>query len=133
MEPSSNVKDFFISYTGVDVEWATWIAQQLEAAGYSTVYQARDFHAGGVFPLQMDQAMRVTKRTIAVLTPEYLRSRYCAPEWAEAFRRDPTGEYAVLVPMRVRDCDLHGLFGARVYIDLVEVDVETKRTRLLST
>src|SRR5579883_3253918 len=65
--PGDQAKDFFISYTGVDVEWAHWIAQQLEANGYTTIYQARDFHAGGDFILQMHQAMRASKRTIAVL------------------------------------------------------------------
>ena len=40
-------KDFFISYTGDDVEWATWIAQKLEANGYRTIFQRRDFFEGG--------------------------------------------------------------------------------------
>jgi len=29
-------KDFFISYTGKDSQWAQWIAFELEAAGYTT-------------------------------------------------------------------------------------------------
>ena len=94
MGSASDLKDFFISYTGVDVDWADWIAEQLEAAGYTTVYQTRDFNAGGNFVVQMHQAMRQTKRTIAVLSPEYLEARFTLSEWAEAFRRDPTGEYA---------------------------------------
>ena len=35
--------DFFISYTGVNVAWARWIAVELERAGYTTVVQAFDF------------------------------------------------------------------------------------------
>jgi len=30
-------KDFFISYTGADRQWAEWIAWHLEQAGYSTI------------------------------------------------------------------------------------------------
>ena len=67
----------------------------------------------------MHQAMRQTKRTIAVLSPEYLEARFTLPEWAEAFRRDPTGEYALLVPVRVNHCEVDGVLGAMVYIDLV--------------
>lgn len=122
MGPASTSKDFFISYTGVDVAWAKWIAEQLEAAGYSAIYQARDFNAGGNFVVQMHQAMRQAKRTIAILSPEYLAARFTLPEWAEAFRRDPTGEYALLVPVLVRACDVDGALGARVYIDLVGLD-----------
>jgi hypothetical protein len=36
----STSKDFFISYTRTDREWAEWIAWQLEEAGYATVLQA---------------------------------------------------------------------------------------------
>ena len=33
-------KDFFISYTGKDSQWAQWIAFELEAAHYTTIIQA---------------------------------------------------------------------------------------------
>jgi TIR domain len=33
-------RDFFTSYTGADAEWAEWIADTLEQAGYTTVLQA---------------------------------------------------------------------------------------------
>ena len=32
--------DFVVSHTGADQAWAEWIAEQLEAGGYSTVLQA---------------------------------------------------------------------------------------------
>src|SRR5215831_11962440 len=131
MSGPAKTKDFFISYTGVDVNWAHWLARELEAEGYTTVYQARDFYEGGNFVAQMDEAMRTTKRTIAILSPEYLRSRFTLPEWAEAFRRDPTGEYALLVPVRVRACEVDGVLGARVYVDLVGVEEAAARIRLI--
>jgi TIR domain len=52
-------KNFFISYTSKDQKWAEWIAWHLEEAGYSTVLQAWDFHAGGNFVLDMDKATRL--------------------------------------------------------------------------
>ncbi|HEY7124836.1 MAG TPA: TIR domain-containing protein, partial [Ktedonobacterales bacterium] len=128
---SAQTKDFFISYTGTNVDWAAWIAHELEAAGYTTVYQHRDFGAGGVFILQMHEAMRTTKHTIAVLSPEYLLSGYTQAEWAEAVRRDPTGKHRLLLPVRVRDCKPDGMFGARVYCDLVGLNETGARERLL--
>ena len=131
MGSASDLKDFFTSYTGTDVDWAEWIAEQLEAAGYTTVYQKRDFNAGGNFVAQMHQAMRQTKRTIAVLSPEYLEARFTLSEWAESFRRDPTGEYAVLVPVRVNHCEVDGVLGAIVYIDLVGLPPTAANKRLV--
>lgn len=60
-------RDFFVSYNQADRDWAEWIAWQLEEAGYTTVIQAWDFHAGHNFVGEMDRAARESRRTIAVL------------------------------------------------------------------
>jgi hypothetical protein len=54
-------RDFFISYTSADVAWARWIAAILERAGFTTVYQERDFPAGFSFVDHIDQAMATTQ------------------------------------------------------------------------
>ena len=112
-------KDVFVSYNKADRAWAEWIAWQLEAEGYSTILQAWDFRPDSNFILEMDDATKVAKRTIAVLSPDYLNALYTRPEWAEAFRQDPTGKDGKLLPMRVRTCTLEGLLASIVYIDLV--------------
>ncbi len=124
-------KDFFISYTHNDQRWAEWIAWQLEDAGYTTILQAWDFLAGGNFVLDMDNATQQAKRTIAVLSPDYFDSKFTAPEWAAAFRHDPKGEQGLLLPIRVRPCDIEGLLGQIVYIDLLDKDEASARTTLL--
>ena len=86
--------------------------------GYSTVIQAWDFLAGSNFILEMDSAARQATRTIAVLSPDYLASQFTPSEWAAAFRQDPKGD-KVLLPVRVRPCDVKGLLGQIVYLDLV--------------
>jgi len=72
--------DFFISYNKADRNWAEWIAWQLEDAGYTTVLQAWDFRPGSNFVLEMQQASAQAARTIAVLSPDYLASRFTQPE-----------------------------------------------------
>jgi TIR domain len=52
--------NFFISYTRNDEQWAKWIADALEEAGYSTVLQAWDFRPGENFVERMDRAMLVS-------------------------------------------------------------------------
>ncbi len=126
------LKDFFISYAHADWPWAKWIAQQLEEAGYSTVLPDRDFLAGSNFVLEMDSATKQAERTIAVLSPDYLTSKFTPSEWAAAFRRDPKGEQGLLLLVRVQACDVPGLLGQLIYIDLVDKDEQKAQASLLA-
>jgi hypothetical protein len=128
---ASERRDFFVSYNRQDQRWAEWIAWQLESASYSTYIQAWDFDAGSNFVLEMQKAAACSERTIAVLSPNYLRSLYTQPEWAAAFAQDPTGQRRALVPVRVADCALAGLLAQIVYIDLLGLDADAARQRLL--
>jgi hypothetical protein len=123
--------DFFISYTSSDEKWAEWIAWTLEAAGYTTTVQKWDFGAGGNFVVEMQRAAAEAKRTIAVLSPDYLKSRFAASEWTAAFAQDPKGERRTLVPVRVRECSVDGLLKAAIYIDLVGLDEDAAEPALL--
>ena len=124
-------RDFLISYTAADEAWAEWIAVTLDGAGYTTWLQAWDFRPGSDFVHQMQDATSNVARTIAVLSPAYLCSRFGEAEWRAAFVRDPTGERGLLLPLRVQACEPPGLLATRVYIDLVHVDEATARERLL--
>jgi hypothetical protein len=126
------MKNFFISYTQSDRDWAEWIAWQLEGAGYSTVIQAWDFRPGQNFVSAMHRAAQEAERTIPVLSPSYLESKFGEAEWIVAFAQDPTGEKGLLVPVRIKKCDLEGLLGQVVYIDLVERDETVAREVLLN-
>ncbi len=123
--------DFFISYTGKDKAWAEWIAWQLEQAGYKALIQAWDFKSGGVFPGDMHRALQQSARVLAVLTPDYMTSAFCLPEWQAAFADDPTGVKGTLVCIRVADFKPDGLLRGRSYIDLVGVSESTARELLL--
>ncbi|NIM11037.1 MAG: TIR domain-containing protein [Candidatus Aminicenantes bacterium] len=119
MEKESDKKDFFISYNRNDEKAAEWIAWQLEEAGYTTFIQAWDFRPGNNFVAEMDKAVKKCERTIAVLSENYLQSGFTKAEWTAAFAKDPTGEKRLLIPIRVKDCDVEGLLGQIIYIDLV--------------
>jgi tetratricopeptide (TPR) repeat protein len=123
--------DFFVSHNSADRAWAAWIAWQLEEANYTTVLQAWDFRPGSNFVLEMQRAAADAARTVAVLSPDYLTSRFTQPEWAAAFAQDPTGKKGTLVPVRVRECDLKGLLPQIIYIDLVGLDEEAAKQALL--
>ncbi len=125
------MKDFFISYTSADRQWAEWLAGQLRRVGYTTVLQSQDFHAGSNFVLEMDRAAKETRRTLAVLSSRYLAASFTHPEWAAAFARDPKGLQRLLIPVRIDTCEPTGLLAAVVYIDLVGLAEEAAKTRFL--
>ena len=106
MAAAEGRKDFFVSYTGVDRQWAEWIAWVLEEAGHTVVLQAWDFRPGSNFVLAMQQAAEQAERTIAVLSPDLLASRFTAPEWAAAFakiRRAAKSQLAIEYAYRFKD------------------------------
>ena len=123
-------RDFFVSYNSKDLQWAEWIAWELEEAGYSVFIQAWDFLPGGNFVLDMQHA--TSQRTIAVLSENYLNAQFTHSEWAAAFAQDPTGRRGMLLPVRVGKCEPTGLLKSIVYIDLLGLDRAEARRQLLS-
>jgi len=125
------MKKIFISYTGNDVDWAEWIAWQLEEKGYQVILQSWDFRPGSNFSLKMQEAATDADFTIAVLSEDYMKSVFTQPEWAAAFIKDPTGKERKLIPVRVRPCKPNGLLASIVYIELVGLNEKNAATTLM--
>ena len=124
--------DFFVSYNHADESWATWIAWQLEQAGFQVTIQAWDFRPGNNFVHEMQQAAATADRTILVLTENYLQSNFTQPEWYAAFAKDPKGAFARVVPVRVGSCNPEGLLGPIIYIDLVDLPEPDAADKLMA-
>lgn len=124
-------KDFFVSYNHKDEAAAEQIAAILENEGKSVIIQAWDCLPGNNFVQFMDHATKVAKRTIAVLSPNYLTSQFTPSEWQAAFVQDPTGEKQQLIPVRIEACEVTGLLRPIVYIDLVGLPVAQWRDILV--
>ncbi|NEJ03104.1 toll/interleukin-1 receptor domain-containing protein [Rhizobium ruizarguesonis] len=124
--------DFFISYTGADQQWAEWIGFVLEEKGFTTTLQAWDFRPGSNFVMEMQIASSSARRTIMVLSSDYLDSKFASPEWAAAFLDDPMGFNEKLVPVMVRPCNPIGLLGTIVQIRLTDLDEAEAVERLLA-
>ena len=127
----SNKRDFFISYTGKDISWATWIAHTLEKEGYSTIIQAWDFNIGDNFIDKMDAALKNSERFLAVLSEKYLNSPYCKAEWVAAFAQDHNLEKAAFIPVRIEDAPPIGIFADVVPINVFGLDETSAIKNLL--
>ncbi|MFC0042026.1 TIR domain-containing protein [Actinomadura rayongensis] len=123
--------DFFISYSPADERWASWIAWQLETSGHRTMMQAWDFVPGTNFIDFMDRGLTEAKVVIAVLSRNYLRSRYGRWEWMTALRADPDDPARKLITVRIEDCPIDGLLSTITYVDLVGVDDPARARALL--
>lgn len=129
---TNDARDFLISYVADDLNWAEWIASIVEENGYDVIMQAWDFKAGNNYVIEMHKATKLAKRTIAVLSPNYMKVQFTKPEWAAAFEQDPTGELGKLIPIVVKECTLEGLLHQLVSINLVDIDEQEAITILLS-
>ncbi len=123
--------DFFISYTSAQTKWAEWIGYVLEEEGFTVTIQAWDFRPGSNFVLEMQRASANADRTLMVLSPDYIKSQFAAPEWASAFSQDPQGLKRSLVPVVVEACQLPGLLKSIVHVDLLSLDEAAARKRLV--
>jgi len=124
--------DFFVSYSPADEGWASWIAWELEKAGYRTVLQAWDFVPGTNFIDFMDRGVTQARAVIAVLSRAYLKSRYGRLEWQSAIRADPDDPARKLITVKIDDSPVEGLLATITYVNLVGVtDPATARGRLL--
>ncbi|ASW55215.1 toll/interleukin-1 receptor domain-containing protein [Plantactinospora sp. KBS50] len=128
----ADASHFLISYSPADERWAAWIAWELELAGYRTIFQAWDFVPGTNFIDFMDRAIRQSTAVIAVLSNNYLNSRYGRLEWQAAFRSSPDDPQRRLITVRIEDFDPDGLLATITYVDLVgAADERDARQRLL--
>ena len=87
---------------------------------------------GSNFVLEMQKASVEMDCTIAVLSQDYLDALYTASEWAAAFASDPTGVSNLLIPVRVKPCELKGLLAQVIYIDLQGLEESNARDKLIS-
>lgn len=113
-----NPADFFISYTGLDVATATYFRQWLEAEGFSTFMQQRDFAPTSYIPEKMEEGLKA-RWLLAVMSDAYLHSPYCRSELGAAYFRDPTNTQGRMVIVRIASCDVPELLAPISRIELV--------------
>jgi TIR domain len=121
----------FVSYSSADERWATWMAWELETAGYRAMLQAWDFVPGTNFIEFMDRGVSRSAAVVAVLSQRYVDSPYGRLEWQAALQADKGNPTGRLVTVRVEDCQVDGLLGIITYIDLVGVTDQHRARALL--
>ncbi|EFC82585.1 NB-ARC domain protein [Parafrankia sp. EUN1f] len=122
--------DVLVSYAESDVQWAEWVAWQVEAIGYRVLLQAWDMVPGTHWTGLLADGLARSGRTVAIISSAYVESAQARAEWLEAWRSDREGLQRRLVPVRVEDCRPAGVLGQVVSIDIFGVDADTASMRL---
>lgn len=124
-------RDFFISHSSTDEQWAEWIATQLERAGYTVELDVWEWGPGTNFIFAIENALRRADRVIAVYSPSYFTRPFSQAEHqavtSSAFREHSSR----VVPILVADCEIPELYRNIVRISLVDVEEEEATRRLI--
>lgn len=126
------MKDFFVSYTGNDLDFATWVAELLEANEFSVTIQAWDFRPGDNFISKMNEALVECKKLVVILSNSYLKSKWCEAEWTSKLTEQIMLQERRIIPIRIEPVDLTGLLSPIVYIDIVDKSEEEAKNEILN-
>jgi TIR domain len=123
---------FFISFNSADRDKAHWIAWTLKDAGHEVAVHDWELPAGGNVPLWMNTKLAWADRLIAVISPDYVPSRYSPMEWASQVWNDPDGTKGSVIPVIVRPTSkMSPLLAGLSRIDLTNCSEDEARRHLI--
>ena len=97
------VYDVFISYSLADRDWVeAELLPRLEQAGVRVAIDYRDFIVGKPLIENIEAAVDASRRTIVVLSPEWVASEWNAFEALLIRTQDPAVTRRKLLPLRIR-------------------------------
>jgi len=99
--------DVFISYSSKDKAWVRGeLLKRIEQAGLKTFIDFRDFTRGAWSINEMTRAVTISRKTLLILTPNYLQSEWCEHERLILQTLSPANRDLRLLPLVKTVCDL---------------------------
>lgn len=111
--------DVFLSYANVDREFAEEVRQRLTIQAKLRVFVPLDeLMPGYVFSDQIaDMIKSGCRKTIIILSPDYIESEWCSYEARLALHQSPECRKHVLIPILFRQCDVPAFMQHIYYLD----------------
>ena len=100
-------------------------------AGHEPFFEDEHFQPGQSIPYNMNRGAEADC-TIAVWSPAYFESEHCVAELNAAVMESPLGLKGKLIPVRVAPVDIPLLYAQLAYLDVVGVDDDIARQRILA-
>jgi hypothetical protein len=113
--------DAFISYSHKDGDWVRGtLLPRLEGEGLRLCIDYRDFEIGLPSLVNMENAVERSRKTLLVLTPNWLESEWATFEGLLIQTRDPAGRGRRMLPLLVQPCRLPDRLQMFTYLDLTD-------------
>lgn len=126
--------DVFISYSSHDKEWVRdELLKIIEEAGLRVFIDFRDFKGGAPSIKEMERGVSTCRKTLLVLTPDYIESEWCEIENIMLHRLDPANRNLRLIPLLKTPCQKPLRIGALTHVDFTDdANVELAWQQLLT-
>jgi hypothetical protein len=110
--------DAFISYSHKDRDWVrNVLLPTLELHKLRVMIDFRNFEAGAPSITEMERAVKQSRKTILVLTPNYVNSSWSEFEAVLAGTLDPAGRERRILPILLEKCNLPLRLSYLTYLD----------------
>ena len=106
--------DVFICYSNKDVTWVKGLLEELEKRGFVCCVDFKDFIPGAAIVENISQAIYCSRKTVAVLTPDFVNSEWCNHELQKALQRLHSHQ---VVPVMLRSCTVPLILQGTSYLD----------------
>ena len=117
--------DVFISHSTADEEWVSfWLMPRLEGAGLRVAARYRDSVAGMPTITNIERMIQASRRTVAVITPDWLRNDWNALEDVLVRTLDPAARKRKLIPILLKTCD--DLPASLAQLDVIDLRAERR-------
>jgi hypothetical protein len=121
--PDNYHYDAFISYSHHDKTWVCdTLLPRLERKGLRVCIDFRDFEPGAPSLTEMERAALQSRKTLLVLTPDYLASEWTEFENILASTLDPAARQRRVIPLLLKPCELPLRIRALTYLDFTKPD-----------
>lgn len=113
--------DAFISYSHKDSAWVrNTLLPHLEREGLCVCIDYRDFEVGVPSLVNMENAVKRSRKTLLVLTPDWVASKWTEFEALLIQTKDPVGRGRRILPLKVQPCELPDRLQIFTYLDLTD-------------
>jgi tetratricopeptide (TPR) repeat protein len=126
--------DVFVSYNSRDKEWVRGeLLNRIEQAGLKAFIDYRDFTRGAPSIKECERGVVKCRKTLIVLTPDYLQSGWGEFENIMVQTLDPANESLRLLPLLRIECKKPLRIGALTHIDFTDgADLDLAWRQLLT-
>ncbi len=113
--------DVFISYSSLDKEWVRGeLLRRIEEAGLKAFIDFRDFARGAPSIKEMERAVKECRKSLLVLTPDYIASEWCDLELVMGQTISPGNRDLRIIPLLKTPCEKPLYVGALTHIDFTD-------------